>query len=120
LVDRPVQPWTYYIRRTPRVQYVFFIHKRLTYEAVAGATGLRSTAVHVEVGVTAGPPLAEDAGRGVYDVHEMRVRGVEVSGPVVAHVKYDRRVQAGDPTNLTRLDEVGREAGYVSSDAVSG
>lgn len=93
--------------------------KRLTYEAVAGATGLRCTAVHVEVCVTAGSPLAEHAGRGVYDVHEMRVRRVEVSGPVVAHVKYYRRVQPGDPADLAGLDEIGREAGYVSPDAVS-
>lgn len=90
----------------------------LTYNAVAGATRLRRAAVHVEIGVTAGTPLPQDAGRRVYDVHEVRIRRVQVPGPVVAHVEYDRRVQAGDPADFARLDEVGRQPGDVSPDAV--
>lgn len=68
--------------------------------------------------MTAGTPLPQDAGRRVYDVHEVRVRRVQVPGPVVAHVEYDRRVQAGDPADFARLDEVGRQPGDVSPDAV--
>lgn len=68
--------------------------------------------------MSAGAPLAEDAGRRVYDVHEMRVRGIEVPGPVVAHIEYDRRVQAGDAAKFTGLDEVRRETGDVRADAV--
>lgn len=78
----------------------------LTYNAVAGATRLRSAAVHVEVGVAAGTPLAQDTSRRVYDVHEMRVCRVEISGPIVAHVKYNGRVQTSDPAEFPGLDEI--------------
>lgn len=68
--------------------FVFFSYnQRLTYDAIAGAAGLRSATVDVKIGVTAGAPLTQDSGRRVYDVHEMRVRGVEVSGPVVGRIK---------------------------------
>lgn len=68
--------------------------------------------------MAAGAPLAQDPGRRVYDVHEMRVRRVEIPGPVVTHVKYNGRVQTGDPAEFSRLDEVRSQSGDVSSDAV--
>lgn len=68
--------------------------------------------------MAAGPPLAQDTGRRVYDVHEMRVRRVQVPGLVVALVEYDRGIQPGDPADFARLDEVRRQTGYVSADAV--
>lgn len=68
--------------------------------------------------MTAGAPLAQDARRRVYDVHEMRVRGIEIPGSVVAAVEYDRRVQAGDPTDFPRVYEIGRQACDMGADAV--
>jgi len=68
--------------------------------------------------VSAGAPLTQNARRRVYDVHEMCIRGIEVPGSVVAHVEYDRRVQAGDPSDFSRVDEVGRQACDVSAHAV--
>jgi len=68
--------------------------------------------------VSAGAPLAEDARRRVYDVHEMSVSGIKIPGSVVAHVEYDCRVQASDPADFSRVDEVGRQACDVSAHAV--
>jgi len=90
----------------------------LTYDAVAGATGLRSAAVNVKIGVSARAPLTQNARRRVYDVHEMSVRGIEVPRSVVAHVEYDRRIQAGDSADFSRVDEVGRQPCDVSAHAV--
>lgn len=92
----------------------------LTYDAVAGATRLRSASIYVEIGVSAGAPLTQDARRRVYDVHEMSVRGIKVPGSVVAHVEYDCRVQAGDPADFSRVDEVGRQSCDMSTHAVPG
>lgn len=68
--------------------------------------------------MAAGTPLSQDPGRRVYDVHEVRVGGVQVSGPVVAHVEYDGRVQAGDPADFPGLDEIRRQPRNMSPDAV--
>lgn len=68
--------------------------------------------------MTTGTPLAQNSGRCVYDVHKVRVRRIQVPGPVVVHVKYDGRVQAGDPADFSRLDEVGRQTSDVRPDAV--
>lgn len=92
----------------------------LTEQGGAGAAGLAGAAVDVEVGVSAGAPLAEDAGAGVDDVDEVRVRLVQVAGRVGRGVEEDGRVEAGDASDLALRGRqvVGHEARDVRADAV--
>lgn len=90
----------------------------LTYDTVAGATGLRSATINIKIGVSARAPLTQYACCRMYDVHEMSVRGIKVPGSVVAHVEYDRWVQAGDSADFSRVDEVRRQPCDVSAHAI--
>jgi hypothetical protein len=57
----------------------------LTEDGILSTSGLARSPIHVEVCVSVGPPLAQNACACVYHIYEVSICGVKVMRPVAPH-----------------------------------
>lgn len=77
----------------------------LTEYRIVCTAWLARSSVHVEVRMSVRAPLAQNPGPGVYNIHEVSIAIVQVSRPVISHVKNYSRIQSCKNGNQKRSDQ---------------